>query len=266
MIDPKLFTSQIDDIKAGVAKASSKRALNQLAERLSALLNEHCPDESWAQAAILLASEMQELQSREMMGLMTTGEDRVARNKWVYNFLNLLAQARQWTPSSELPEPVEVETEVGEQDVAPKRAEGALRVFLSYHESDAALKQQLDSHLIALKRGQLIEVWSDEEIKLGQDMSEATRKQLQRADVVLLLVSASFIACDEIWKTEVEQAMARREQGTIVVPISLRPCDWEGLPFAKLQGLPRSGQPITSYPDLDLAFMEVARELRALVK
>jgi hypothetical protein len=83
---------------------------------------------------------------------------------------------------------------------------------------------------------------------------------------VLLLVSASFIASEHIWKSEVEKAMARRSQGVIVVPVALKPVDWEGLPFAGLQGLPRSGKPVTTYDDLDLGLLEVAKGVREVVE
>jgi hypothetical protein len=92
------------------------------------------------------------------------------------------------------------------------------------------------------------------------------KSNIQDADIILLLVSASFIASEHIWKSEVEKAMARRPEGIIVVPVALKPVDWEGLPFAGLQGLPRSGKAVTAHEDLDVGLLEVARGVREVVE
>jgi hypothetical protein len=48
-----------------------------------------------------------------------------------------------------------------------------------------------------------------------------------------------------------------------VIPVILRPCDWKGAPFGKLQALPKDVKPVTSWPDLDEAFLNVAQGIRA---
>jgi len=81
-----------------------------------------------------------------------------------------------------------------------------------------------------------------------------------------LLISVDFNASDFIWDKELALAMQRHEAGTArVVPIILRPCQWTGLPYAKLQALPRNGRPITDYNNRDDAFTEIAVEIDKLV-
>jgi len=54
---------------------------------------------------------------------------------------------------------------------------------------------------------------------------------------------------------EVTRAMERHEAGEArVIPIILRPVDWEGAPFSKLQALPTDAKPVTSWDDSDEAF------------
>jgi hypothetical protein len=57
----------------------------------------------------------------------------------------------------------------------------------------------------------------------------------------LLLISSDFIASDFCYRIELEQAMERhwRDEAR-VIPILLRPVDWQGTPFARLQSLPGS--------------------------
>lgn len=43
----------------------------------------------------------------------------------------------------------------------------------------------------------------------------------------------------------------------------LRPCDWHGAPFGRLNATPPDGKPITQYADRDQAMLEVAKAVRA---
>lgn len=140
------------------------------------------------------------------------------------------------------------------------------RIFVSYAHEDRALKEELDKHLKVLKRSSKVEVWSDREIALGQEFNEAIKSELHRADIILLLVSVDFNASDFIWDEELSVAMQRHEQGTAaVVPIILRRCDWDEMPYAKLQALPPQATPLTEYSDPDTAYTEIAQAINELV-
>lgn len=43
----------------------------------------------------------------------------------------------------------------------------------------------------------------------------------------------------------------------LVIPIILRACNWQDLPYSKLQGLPKDGGPIQSWGDEDEAWLDV---------
>lgn len=255
-MNPKAILQQIDVFKDSVATAGDSRELSRLSERLTALLNAHFPDATETQIAILLTGEMHELRQRELKGVISDADRSLARNQWVDKFLNLLAEAKAMVAANSAPD----QTQNGAS------APGPIKLFLSYAAADKDLKQRLDNHLTALKRGNLIDVWSDEEVMPGKDWGAETKRNIQHADIVLLLVSAGFLASERIWKSEVEKAMERRAQGVIVVPVALKPVDWEGLPFAKLQGLPRSGKPVTTYDDPEVGLLEVARGVREAVE
>lgn len=85
------------------------------------------------------------------------------------------------------------------------------------------------------------------------------RRDLELADVILLLISPDFMNSDYINDVEVRSAMERHAAGTAcVIPVILRPTNWNGAPFSKLQALPSDGRPITSWPNPDEAFLDVA--------
>jgi hypothetical protein len=140
------------------------------------------------------------------------------------------------------------------------------RIFISYAHADEELKKELDKYLKVLKRSGKIESWNDRELIAGQEWDDVIMSELAKANVILLLISVDFNASDFIWDKELAAALKRHEEGTAhVVPIILRKCEWSTLPYAKLQALPRNGQPVTEYANRDDAFTEVSAGIRRLV-
>src|SRR5207244_4065896 len=62
---------------------------------------------------------------------------------------------------------------------------------------------------------------------------------------------------------ELALALRRHTLGEcVVIPIFLRPVDSSGAPFTVLQGLPRDARPVTTWPDPDVAFADIAQGIR----
>jgi hypothetical protein len=137
-------------------------------------------------------------------------------------------------------------------------------VFFSYSHKDEGLRDQLETHLSMLKRQGFIETWHDRRIAAGEAFGSAIGENLERADVVLLLVSPDFLASDYCYEKEMGRALERHEAGECkVIPVILRPCDWHDAPFGKLLAAPRDGKPITQWPDIDEAFLDVTRAIKS---
>ena len=101
------------------------------------------------------------------------------------------------------------------------------RVFFSYSHDDETFRDQLEKHLAMLKHQGLIESWHDRRISAGSSFEEAIDRELDAADVILLLVSSSFLASAYCYSREMVRAMARHATGAArVVPVIVRPCDW----------------------------------------
>jgi len=137
-----------------------------------------------------------------------------------------------------------------------------IKVFLSYSSKDQALVDQFTAHLTALKWQGVIQSWNDHQIEAGADWQKAITSYLDSADIILLLLSADFLA-SEYSLDEAHRALERNESGQArVIPVLLRPVDFSATPFAKLQAVPRDGKPITLWEDKDAAFLSVARDIR----
>jgi len=143
-----------------------------------------------------------------------------------------------------------------------------IEVFFCYSHVDEELRDQLEKHLSLIQREGLIKSWHDRKIGAGQEWDDQISVNLDRARLILLLVSADFIASEYCWGIEMTRAMAKHEAGTAhVIPIILRPCDWQNAPFGKLQALPKDGVPVVSakWHSQDEAFLDISKGIRKTV-
>jgi hypothetical protein len=140
-------------------------------------------------------------------------------------------------------------------------------VFISYSHVDEELKVALVKHLGPLRRSNLIDVWHDRKIKAGDQWGDAISGELQKAGIILLLVSIDFIDSKYCFDVELEQALELHAKGKArVVPVILRSCLWSNTPFAKLQAVPKDGKAVTSWQDRDEALVNVAEAIRLIAE
>lgn len=139
--------------------------------------------------------------------------------------------------------------------------------FFSYSHDDEALRNQLEKHLASLKHEGLVDSWHDRRLVAGEMVDNAIDAQIDAADIVLLLVSASFLSSHYCYSVEMQRALARHARKDCrVVPVILRACDWTHSSMGKLLAVPQDGKPITSWTNLDEAFTDVVRQVRVLIK
>ena len=156
-------------------------------------------------------------------------------------------------------------SEIGSDSV--KQRQPGMIVFSSYALDDRAFHERLMRHLSQLRRDGLIEVWYQDRIPAGTNRKHTRNRVLHAATIILLLISANFLASDRCYQEEMYPALKRSQRGEAqVIPIIVRPCDWKASPLRNLQCLPRNGTPITSWNDLDEALNEIVQELRKIVE
>ncbi len=154
-----------------------------------------------------------------------------------------------------------------ELTVLKKKQSGPVEVFYSYSHRDEELREKLNTHLSLLERQGVISGWHDRKIGAGRDFDQEIKKSLESAGIILLLVSADFLASDYIYGIELKRAMERHESGDArVIPIIMRPCDWPHAPFGKLVALPKDGKAVTSWHNRDEAFTDIARGIRVVAE
>jgi tetratricopeptide (TPR) repeat protein len=139
-----------------------------------------------------------------------------------------------------------------------EQARGAF-VFFSYAHQDKRFRDKLEAHLSNLKYRGLISTWHDREIRAGEEWAQQIDIYLNKAHIILLLISSDFMASEYCYSIEMKRALERHEQGEAdVVPILLRPVLYTDAPFAKLEMLPTNGKPVIRWRDRDSAFFDIA--------
>ena len=134
-----------------------------------------------------------------------------------------------------------------------------LSLFYSYSHKDEDLRNQLETHLKLMQRQGVITAWHDRLIGAGEEWKDEIDENLERADLILLLVSSDFIASDYCYDKEMTRALQRHDAGEArVIPVIVRDVNWSKAPFAKLQALPKDGKAVTLWPDRDCAWRNVA--------
>ena len=129
-------------------------------------------------------------------------------------------------------------------------------LFYCYADEDKALLNKLETHLSALKREGLIRSWSKQGISPGTNWQYELNNQINRASIILLLVSSNFTHSEHVYNFEIERVVKKRQtKKAIIIPVLIRSCDWEEVKFGEheklsdYEVLPQNRKPVTRWPD-----------------
>jgi tetratricopeptide (TPR) repeat protein len=141
------------------------------------------------------------------------------------------------------------------------------KLFFSYSHKDEELRNELETHLALLKRQGVLSSWHDRRITAGSDFDQTISSELESSQIVLLLVSAHFLASDYCYEKEMIRSLEKHEDGSaVVIPVILHPCDWHSAPFGHLRATPTDGKPVSMYANQQEAFAIVAKDVREAAK
>jgi hypothetical protein len=149
----------------------------------------------------------------------------------------------------------------------PATSDDQLSVFISYAREDEKLCERLIAHLSSLVNEGVISHWYDGKIVAGELWDSTIQTQLTSAKLILLLVSADFLASDYVKRVELPTATARHEAGEAwTIPIILSPCDWQSGYLKDFEALPKQAKPITTWKNRNEAFLSVIEGIRAAIE
>lgn len=141
------------------------------------------------------------------------------------------------------------------------------KVFISYSHKDEQYRSDLEDHLSMLKRNGVISIWHDRKIIAGDDWKNKISENLEASEIILLLISPSFLASDYCYDIELNRAIEKHENGSArIFSIIIRPCDWQNSQFAKYQAVPKDGEPIVLWKNTDSAWLDAIKSLKTLIQ
>lgn len=154
-----------------------------------------------------------------------------------------------------------------EGSLRPMEGVQPIRIFYCYAREDKRYRDMLENYLSTMKRSTWVSSWHDSMINAGEDWERKIDEQIKAANVILLLISPDFMHSNYCYGVEMKRALERHEaKKARVIPIILRPTDWEDAPFARLQVLPTNAKPLTRWQDRDEAFLNIAKGIRKSVR
>lgn len=134
-------------------------------------------------------------------------------------------------------------------------------VFISYSHNDRSYVDRLRIHLKPIEKKYNILIWDDSKLKPGENWKDSIVKKLESASVVLLIVSADFLASDFVMEFEYPEALKHaQEKGTRILMLIASPCLFDEFEISAIQAI--------NSPDRTLQDLEIngAEQERIFVK
>lgn len=142
-----------------------------------------------------------------------------------------------------------------------------VKVFISYSHKDKEYKDELESHLSMMIRNGEIDQWNDKMIEPGEKWDESINESLDKAELLIFLVSSDFLNSEYCYGIETARSIAKHhENKATIIPVIIRHCDWQSSKLAQFQVLPLGGKPVREFEDRDKAFLQVVDGIKVAIR
>ena len=135
-------------------------------------------------------------------------------------------------------------------------------ILLVFSDRDKDGAAELERHLTPLSRADKIRLWHRGKILSGEDADKKWREQVERAQIILFLVSADLeIDRDSEITAALDQRHARNAR---VIPVLWRAVNVNELRYREMRMIP-DGSPVSARRDRDQAWVEVVQGISKVV-
>jgi len=139
------------------------------------------------------------------------------------------------------------------------------KVFISYAHVDEKWKDTLKVHLKPIELLDRVEIWSDEQIRPGENWFEKIKSEMAESLIGILLISPDFLASDFINKVEIPSLLENVEkEGGLIFPVIVRHSLFTRIkPLSKFQATNSPSHPIAglSESEQDRIFVKIAQDV-----
>jgi hypothetical protein len=143
-------------------------------------------------------------------------------------------------------------------------------IFFSYNpfsKKDKQVFKELMNHVAPLKSEYSHLKWGDsDKIEAGNDIQRSLEDYLNTADIIILLLSAEYLASQQCYEHEMQPTLARHNDGKVrIIPVILRHFDHMNTLLAPYRLLPSNGKPVESWSHRDAALAEITTAIRLVI-
>ncbi len=140
-----------------------------------------------------------------------------------------------------------------------------IRWFEKEYHNERPLVPWLEARLS--KQG--VELWYDRKgLGAGDAFRAEIERQIDRADIAILLVSGGFMRSEFIRDVEFPRIEDRAERGELVmIPIITRPCDWGALNLLeRVIIMPSDAKTLIEYTESEVAYVKVTEQIACAIE
>ncbi|HLZ63962.1 MAG TPA: hypothetical protein VKR06_44095, partial [Ktedonosporobacter sp.] len=144
-------------------------------------------------------------------------------------------------------------------------ADVSARVGIWHSPIDEKVAARLRTHLQAVIRAEEIVLWDASRIQPGALWQKERAQAIASVDVAVILVSADFLACDNMSCKELPQLLHRAStQHMLILCLHVSPCDFEGHGLENFQPLNSPDKPLAKLKraDREQVLTQAARIIR----
>ena len=143
-----------------------------------------------------------------------------------------------------------------------------ISVFYSYSHKDTGHRKEIEKSLGHLRNNNLIDELYDTKIKAGADLHLSIDVYMNKADVILILLSPDYISsssCQQELKIAFE--LKDKKEHLKIIPIVIRDCAWkDDGRLLKLKALPDEGSPLVEWQHFDKGLQNIYEGIKGNVE
>lgn len=145
------------------------------------------------------------------------------------------------------------------------RVSKEISIYTLYSPKDKFYKEYLEVSLLSLKNYG-VKLNDRSKISPGSLIRNQIEKDLDNADIILLLLSSDFISSNFFRSKLMNKIIEKsKNEKVILIPIVARPCNWEDTNIKSFLTLPRNLNAISTYEDKDIIYLLITREIKEVI-
>ncbi len=141
-----------------------------------------------------------------------------------------------------------------------------MHIVTLFENSDRDLQKALDRYVQQLSKNDSVSTWNAGQVLPGEEATAVWYGQLEKADMVLLLISQDFLADQSCYDHALQALeMCRQNRAKKIAAVLLRPSSIADTPFKDLVQLPQPDVCITQYKDPEQGFWDTYQGIKKII-